>query len=217
MMEEIVLQAQHREVIGKQVKALRREGQLPAIIYGRKVTPIPISLNYREASRVLPGVSSSLLVVVEVDGKRHTTLVRERQRHPVSGSLLHVDFQEVSLTEKIRVTVSVQIRGEAPAVKNFDGILVAGQEAVEIECLPGDLPEFIAIDVSSLENIGNSLHVRDIVLPDTVKILTDVGEMLVVVTAPVVEEEEVVVEEVVAAEPEVIERGKKEEGEEVEE
>jgi large subunit ribosomal protein L25 len=143
--------------------------------------------------------------------------VRERQRHPVSGSLLHVDFQEVSLTEKIRVTVSVQIRGEAPAVKNFDGILVAGQEAVEIECLPGDLPEFIAIDVSSLENIGDSLHVRDIVLPDTVKILTDAGEMLVVVTAPVVEEEEVVVEEVVAAEPEVIERGKKEEGEEVEE
>ena len=101
-MEEVVLEAKRREVIGKQVKALRREGLLPAIIYGRHIEPIPVSLDAHSATRALHGVSSSQFVVVSVDGKPHTVLVRERQRHPVSEDLLHVDFLEVSMPEKLR-------------------------------------------------------------------------------------------------------------------
>jgi large subunit ribosomal protein L25 len=208
-MEKVVLKADARQVIGKQVKALRREGLLPAVIYGRGIEPMPISLGLHEASRVLPGVSSSQLIEVEVDGKPHTTLVRERQRHPITGALLHIDFQEVSMTETLRTVVSFHLHGEAPAVTRYGGILVSGLEELLVECLPGDLPEHIEVDISSLQEIGDAIHVRDIQAPAGVEILSDPEDMIVLITAPsAAEEEEVVAAE---AEPEVIEKGKKEE------
>jgi large subunit ribosomal protein L25 len=167
-------------------------------------------LDYREAIHILPTLTSSQLVVVDVDGNQHMSLVREKQRHPVSGALLHVDFQRVSMTERLRAKVMLELIGEAPAVKNYSGILVTVQEEVEVECLPRDLPEKITVSLAELVNIGDSIHVRDLVLPPKVDVLSDPGDMIVVVTAP--EAEEVVVEEAVGAEePEVIERGKKEE------
>lgn len=214
-MEEIVLNAKRRDVVGKQVKALRREGQLPAVLYGRHLAPVLITLDMRDTSRVLPTITSSHLVVVDVDGERHTTLVREKQRHPVTGGLLHVDFQILSMTEKLRTTVVIVLEGDAPATKNFNGILVTGQTELEVECLPNDLPERVRVDISGLTDIGNAIHVRDLVLPPAVDVLTDPDELVVLVTAPAAEEkEEVVVEaEAVEAEPEVIEKGKKEEEE----
>ena len=209
-MEQIVLKAKKRDVRGKQVKVYRREGQLPAIVYGRGIDPIPVVLDYREAIHILPTLTSSQLVVVEVDGNQHMSLVREKQRHPVSGALLHVDFQRVSMTERLRTNVMLELFGEAPAVKNYGGILVTVQEEVEVECLPSDLPEKIRVSLAELVNIGDSIHVRDLVLPPKVDVLSDPGDMIVVVTAP--EAEEVVVEEAIGAEePEVIERGRKEE------
>ena len=211
-MDEIVLDASPRTVIGKQVRALRRQGLLPAVIYGRGKQPMTISLDYHSAVRILPGVSSSQLLTVEVDGVKHTSLVRERQHHPVTGALLHVDFQEVSLTEKLRTAVNIEFVGEAPAVKNYNGVIVTGQEELEIVCLPQDLPDRIVIDLSVLKEIGDSVHVRDLSLPSQVEVLTDPGEMIVLVTAPVFEAEvEEAVEIVAPEEPEVIERGKKEE------
>lgn len=215
-MEEIVLQAKSREMIGKQVKILRREGMLPAVLYGHNLNAIPISLDFREASRILPTITSSHLVIIEVDGERHTTLVREKQRHPVQGTILHVDFQVLSLTEKLRTHVVFIQEGEAPAVKNYNGVIVTGLEQLEVESLPGDLPERIKVDISGLEEIGDAIYVRDIVLPPTVEVLTDPDELIVVVNAPAAEEvelEEVEAEEV-EEEPEVIERGRKEEEEE---
>jgi len=213
-MEEIVLNAKRREVVGKQVKALRREGRLPAILYGRHLSPILISLDMRNVSRVLPTITSSHLVVVDVDGEKHTTLVRERQRHPVTGSLLHVDFQVLSMTEKLRTTVVIVLEGDAPAAKNYNGVLVTGQTELEVECLPGDLPERIRVDISRLTEIGNAIHVRDLVLPAAVEVLTDPDELVVLITAPAAEEkEEVIAVAEGAPEPEIIEKGKKEEEE----
>ena len=212
-MEKIVVQAKPREVIGKQVKALRREGRLPAVLYGKSIQPIPVSLDYREAKRILPMISSSHLVVVDVDGKEHNALIREKQFHPVQGRLVHVDFMVVSLTEKLRANVSVHLEGEAPASRDFNGMVVTGLEDVEVEALPGDLPERIVVDISSLSEIGSAIHVRDLQMPGSVKILTDLDEILVIVTAPEAEE---VVEEVELEEPAVIEKGKKEEEEEEE-
>jgi len=217
-MEEVVLKAIKREVVGKQVKTLRRQGWLPAIIYGSGFDPVPISLDYLEANRILPGISSSRLIVVDVEGKKHTSLVRERQRHPVTGDMIHLDFQEVSMTEKLRTMVSLELIGEAPAIDNYGGILVTGQEHIEIECLPGDLPNLIEVDISGLEEIGDSLYVRDLSIPKNVDILTDKDELVVVITAPAAEPEEEEEEEEIEAygaeEPEVIERGKREEEEE---
>src|SRR3990172_4266023 len=121
-MEEVVLKAKHRSVIGKQVRALRRAGSLPAVLYGRKIEPIPVTLDMREANRVLPRVTSSQLVTIDLDGEQHHTLVREKQRHPVQGSLIHVDFNVVSMTEKLHANVSLHLFGESAAVKDFNAI-----------------------------------------------------------------------------------------------
>jgi large subunit ribosomal protein L25 len=208
-MQQIVLKAQPRAVIGKQVKALRRKGRLPGVIYGHGIEPIMITLDMREASHVLPTITSSQLLVVEINGTQHTTLVREKQRMPTTGSLLHVDFQEVSLTEKLHAKVIIELVGEAPAVKNFNGVLVAGLEELDVEALPRDLPERITVDVAVLTEIGQAIHVRDLAVSKAVAILDSEDEIVVVVTAPAIEEVEGAGEGA-AFEPEVIERGKKE-------
>lgn len=211
-MEEIVLKASRRSVIGKQVKALRRSGQLPAVLYGRHVDSIPISLDMKEASRALDKISSSALIVIEVDGQRHYALVRERQRNPILGSFRHIDFQAVSLTEKVRANVSIRLVGESPAVENYFGIVVTNMEQLEVESLPRALPEWIEVDVSSLVEIGDAIYVRDLVLAKGVEVLEDPDAIIVIITAPVAEEivTEEVVEAVTGVEPEVIERGKRE-------
>jgi len=211
-MDEIVLQANPRTILGKQVKVLRREGRLPAIIYGHHINPIPISLDYRETTHLLQGVSYSQLISVEVDGERYNTLLRDKQHHPVTSALLHLDFQAVSLTERLRTMVRIRLIGSAPAVEYFNGIVVSGQEELEVECLPGDLPSHFEVDLSVLEKIGDAIYVRDIVVPPNVELLSDKNELVVVITAQeALPEEEVVVVEEAGAEPEVIEKGKKEE------
>jgi large subunit ribosomal protein L25 len=210
-MEELVLSAKRRQVVGKQVRALRREGQLPAVLYGRSFQPISITLDARESNRIIPTITSSHLITISLEGEKHSALVREKQYNPILGTLVHVDFYVVSMTEKLRALVTLQVEGDAPAVKEFDGVLVTGVEEVEVECLPAYLPERILVDISGLLKIGDSIHVRDLQVVPEVEVLTDLDEMVVLVTAPEAEE----VEEVEAAvpEPEVIEKGRKEEEE----
>ena len=217
-MEEFEVSANVRKVIGKQVKALRREGRLPAVIYGHEVAPIAIDMDVREASRILAGMTSSQFIKIDVDGTTHTALIREKQRHPVRGNLLHVDFLAVSMTEKLRASVTIEIEGDAPAAREYNGIVVTGVEIVEVECLPKDLPERIIVNISTLAEIDDAIYVRDIELPEEVSVLTDIDEVVVLVTAPAMEEEEEEEElEEEELEPEVIEKGKKEEEGEEEE
>jgi large subunit ribosomal protein L25 len=210
-MEKVVLKAVRRDVIGKQVKVLRREGKLPAVVYGHHLEPLPILLDAKDAGKMLTGLAPSTLVTVEVDGKSYPTLVREKQRNKILGSLIHVDFLAVSMLEKLRAEVSVSIIGVSPAVKDFNGILVPGINTLQVECLPEDLPEKVVVDISGLSQIGDTIYVRDLTLSDRVKILEDADSVLVSVTAQAAEE---VVEEVAPVEPEVLEKGKKEEEEE---
>lgn len=214
-MEKVVIKAKKRSVTGKQVRALRRTGELPAIIYGYNMKPVNISLNAHDATQVLNRTTASSLVNVELDGKQYPTLVRERQRNPIKDTYVHVDFQVVSMTEKIRANVAVQLSGLSPAVKDFNAILVSGLSELEVEALPQDLPERIVVDISGILKIGDGIHVRDIVVADEVKVLSSPSEMLVQATAPKAEVVEEVVPEVAevveGAEPEVVEKGKKEE------
>lgn len=220
-MEKVVLKATKRKVIGKQVKAMRRAGQLPAVIYGRHNEPIIITLDAHTAALTLGKLTSSSLVTIDVDGKEYASLVREKQRDYIKNRILHVDFLAVSLDEKLRATVTIHFIGVSLAVKDFGAVMVHNLEELEVEALPGDLPERIDVDISVLSRIGDGIRVRDVVVPDGIRVLDNPDTMVAVATAPKVEEEEAVVAgtEVVAAtegEPELsVERGKKE-GEEEE-
>ena len=210
-MEKIVLKAEKRNVVGKQVRALRRAGKLPAVIYGHHVEPMAISLEAHESNLTLSRAASTALITIAVDNKEYPCLVREKQRNFIKGGLIHVDFQAVSLTEKISAMVGIELDGESPAAKNFGATLIQNLTEIEVEALPTDLPERYVVDVSKLAEVGDSLLVKDLEVSDKVEILTDLDEVIVVATAPRVSEE---AEAVAEEEPEVIERGKKEEEEE---
>ncbi len=217
-MDKVVLKASKREVTGKQVNALRRAGQLPAVIYGRHVEPIAISLDAHTTSLAMAKLTSSSLVTIELDGKEYPALVRDRQRNYIKGNLTHVDFLAVDLTEKIRATVRLEFVGVSAAVKDYNGVLVKNLEKLEVECLPTDLPERINVDISALKQIGNGIRVRDMVISENIRILNDEDEMIAVATAAKEEAGEeaaataAAVPGAEAAAPELsVERGKKEE------
>ncbi len=195
-MERYTLQASHRTLTGKKVKQLRAQGKTPAILYGRSLkAPLPVTMDHKELSKVLRKASYSSLITVNVDGEEHNTLVRDFQMDILLGDLTHVDFLVVSLTETVRTEVRVLLEGKAPVVVNSGGLLVPGLEYVEVESLPQDLPENFVVDVSNLLEFGDAIFVRDLVIPDNVRMLSDPEELIVVASAPAAEE--VAVEEVV--------------------
>ena len=220
-MEKVVLKAEKRDVVGKQVKAMRREGKLPAVIYGRHTEPINVFLEAHSASLALGRITSSSLVTIDVDGTEYPALVREKQRDYIKNRLLHVDFLAVSLDEKLRASVSVHFVGVSPAVKDHGAVLVHNLEQLHVESLPGDLPERIDVDISVLVKIGDGVRVKDVVVSDKVRLLDDPETMVAVATMPKVEEEApvagaegAVAAAVTPAEPELsVERGKKDEEE----
>ncbi len=208
-MEKVLVEATRRTVTGKQVGALRRAGKLPGVMYGHNFEPVAIEMDFRSASRILKKASQSQIVTIVLDGKELATLVRERQMDYIRNEFLHVDFQVVSLTEKIRSKVSIELVGVSPAVKDLNGVVVHEMTEIEVEGLPQDLPEKYSVDISSLTNIGQSILVSALKVSDQIEILHDLNDVVVVITGGAVEEVEEVTEAV--AEPEVIERGKKEE------
>ena len=212
-MEKLVIAAEKRTVIGKKVGALRREGKLPGVIYGHKIEPTAIVMDLKEATRVLSMATSSSLLTIELDGKEQSVLIREGQRDHLKNRFLHVDFQVVSLTEKIRAEVNIEITGTAPAVKDVGGVVVEGLNSVHVEALPTDLPERVTVDISGLNEIGDSILVKDIKFSSNVEVLTPEDEMVVLITSPAAEVEEEAEELEEGLEPEVIEKGKKEEEE----
>lgn len=208
-MEKVTLLATRRTVSGKQVKALRRQGLIPAVMYGHNFDPIAISLEAHATTLALNGLSSSTIVTIELDGQQHAALVREKQPDYLKNILLHIDFQVVSLTEKITANVSITMHGTSPAVRDLNAVLVHNLTSVEVEALPSDLPEHLTVDISNLTSIGDAIYVRDLVVPAGVEVLTDPDEVIIVATGTAVEEEPAELD--ASAEPEVIERGKKEE------
>lgn len=215
-MEKIVLEASNREVVGKKVKVLRREGKIPAVMYGHEFNATPIVLDAHRTTKLLRNVSESTILVINLDGKEHSALVRDKQVDYIRGNILHLDFQVVSLTEKIRTNVHIELVGESPALEEFNAMIVNGISDVEVEALPQDLPEGISVDISVLDEIGKALYVKDLPAIDKVEILTDPEELIAIASA--VKEEAIEepvegegLEEGLPEEPEVIEHGKQEE------
>ena len=215
MAKQVKLAAERRTAVGRSaVRKLKAQGAVPAIIYGAKDKPEPLQVSRRDINALLSHASGeNILVELEIAGKNRLALVQEVQHSPVGGDILHVDFHAVSMDEKIEAEVPLEPVGVANGVKNFGGLLEQNIRALAIECLPKDLPDKLTVDVSAL-NIGDSIHVRDIALPEGVRTRVQPDLTVFSVMAPTVEEEPVaeVAAEGAAAGPEVI-REKKEEPE----
>jgi len=214
------IQAESRKVTGKQVKALRRAGLIPAVVYGAGLTPTAIELKAREAEKALLRATGATLFDLELGGDTHKVLVREVQRGSIRRDLRHVDFLKVAMDQLIRAEVPIELTGEAPAVKTLGGVLVTGVQAIEVEALPADLPDRVSISIETLEKIDDKITVADLALAGGVKVLTPAEDVVARVIYQAVEVVEEPAKEAVAvaAEPEVITRKKEEEeeGEEAE-
>lgn len=205
--ERVGLTAEKRTVIGKQVKQLRRQGWVPGVMYGHGFDPVPLRFEKKSLRHVLSKVGGSQLISINIEGNKQPemALVRDVQRDPIRGSLLHVDFYRVRMTERLTTEVPLMIVGESPVVEAREGILLQGISSIEVECLPGDLVDAIEVDLTDLVAIDQALYVRDLAVPAGIDVLTDLDEMVVRVVpleAEEVEEEEEVIPE--AEEVEVI-------------
>ena len=228
MADTAVLQADPRTEVGKQAaKHLRQAGRLPAVVYGEKGPPMTCSVNLKALETILHTHGRNAIVSLELGNGGNgsdTTLIKEVQHHPVWGDILHVDFHRISLTEKIVVEVSVEAVGIPVGVRNDGGILEHMLYRIEVECLPTEIPDRIQVDVSEL-NIGDTIHVEDFAAEGDARIVTEGDRSAFVVVPPSVkqeeeeeegEEEAIDVAEEEMQEPEVIERGKREEAEDEE-
>ena len=214
------LNASSRANVGKgAARTLRRDGKIPAVIYGHARDPQPLAVDQRELERLLSHIAAeSTVIELSFDGAMARTLIREIQRHPFKRQILHVDFQELVAGEKVTVNVPILLVGVPDGVRNEGGILDQTMRELAIHVDPADIPNHIDVDVTSL-TIGRSVHVSDLTLPEGVEVLDDEDATICVVSAPRAVVEEVPVEAVVegAEEPEVIGRGKEEPAEAEEE
>jgi large subunit ribosomal protein L25 len=214
----VILKSARREGVGKGVaRRLRSAGTVPAVYYGRGEQPISLSVHVRELEGILHAAAGSNVIVdLQVEGgevAERKAILREIQRHPVRGNILHVDLQHISLTEKITVEVEVHLTGMPVGVKDEGGILEHLLREVELECLPTDIPSHITVDVSHL-NINESIHVSDLKV-ENAEVLTESDRTVATVVPPTVLEEPKPAEEGAAvAEPELVSKGKDAEEEE---
>jgi large subunit ribosomal protein L25 len=215
-MEQMELKSISRETSGKgMARKLRAQGHLPAILYGPKQETISISVNERDFQRVLSTQGETVIVDLTIGGevtKECRAIVKEIQRHPATGKILHLDFQYIRRGERIRLEIPVVLTGDPVGVKEMGGVLERGSRTLNIRCLPRHIIENIEIDVSHLK-IQDAVHVKDIEsrYPDF-EFLDDLETTLAIVVPPRVEVE-VTPDEEEAEEPEVIAKGKEEEGE----
>jgi large subunit ribosomal protein L25 len=217
-MPEIVVTAQSRTESGKNAnRRLREKGLIPGVVYAASKQAQPVSVSPKDIGAILKSKSGeNTLFELDLGGTRRKVILKEFQREPLRGKLLHADFYEVALDKKIEVKVHIEVVGVPVGVKTQGGILDFVTRELEIECLPGDIPERVSVDVSALE-LGKHMRVSDLTVSGKVTVLTEPDVVVVHVVAPRAEEVVAPVEVVAAAEggtePEVIKKGKPAEGE----
>lgn len=215
-MEQTELKSIFRETSGKgNARKLRAQGHLPAVLYGPKQETLSLSVDEQDFQRVLSRQGETVIVDLTIGGeapKECKAIVKEIQRHPATGKILHLDFQYIRRGERIRLEIPVVLTGDPVGVKEMGGVLEHGSRTLNIRCLPRHIVENIEIDVSQLK-IQDAIHVKDIEsrYPDF-EFLDDLETTLAIVVPPRVEVE-VAPDEEEAEEPEVIAKGKEEEAE----
>jgi large subunit ribosomal protein L25 len=211
--ERVGITTSPRVLTGKKVKALRAQGLVPLVVYGRKTTPINLQGTGFDLQRAIARAGGQL-IELNVEGQKGSRMVlaREIQRDVLTGNLIHVDFYEVDMAEKVRVEVQLNFVGEPVLVSTNQATLLQTLSSVEVECLPSDILQSIDVDLTKLVEMDDSLLVGDLAVPDTVEVLQPADEMVVKLN-PIVEEEEEEEEEafIEVGEVEVIGRGVTEE------
>jgi large subunit ribosomal protein L25 len=213
-MKEIELHVEKREETGKnEARRSRAKGKIPAVVYGSRKPTVPISVDRRALSDAFRGGAREnaifLLKLAGTDQSRHV-MIKELQQDPVSRKALHIDFVRIEMTTRIRVKVSVEVVGVAVGVKTEGGILDFVTREIEIECLPGNIPAHIPVDVTNLA-IGDALRISELVAPEGVTVVDDPEKVILHVTHPTAEKEpEAAAAEGAAeiTEPEVLKKGK---------
>lgn len=183
-MDALTLEANKRQVFGRKVKTLRQSRVIPANIYGKKIKSLAVQLPQRDLETVYNKVGETNIVNLKVEGEATSrpVLIQNLQKDQVTDRILHVDFHQVQMTERVTVAVPLKVVGEAPAVKEKGGVLITLFDEIKVEALPGDLPDIFEVDISGLQEIGSSLFIRDLkVDPTKVTIIAKPDEMVVTV------------------------------------
>ena len=200
-MKEIVLAAETRAGVGKgPARQSRRDGRIPAVIYGPETEPKAIAINQKAFKTAIRSASvGSALLDLDIDGKMSKVIMREVQRDPITSEVIHIDFHAVSMTKPINVAVPIHVVGSAIGVKRDGGILQINMRELEVLCLPNQIPERIDVDVTELA-IGDSIHVENLTLPEDIHVVPDPSQTVLVIGAPtVVKVDEPTEEEAAAA------------------
>jgi len=186
----IELRAEPRSVLGKHVRRLRRQGLVPANIYGHGASR-PIQAPLRDLDHLLAHGGRTGVVAIHVDGQSETALLKEIQRDPRSGQILHIEFQAVSMEESVTSMVPLRFVGESEAVTKLDGVMTHPRTEVRVTARARDLPEALEVDISTLVDLHSAIHVSDLQTSSAYTILDSPDEVLAIVLAPKVEVEEV--------------------------
>ncbi len=191
------LSANTREILGKKVKVLRRQGITPVHLFGRNVEPVPLQCDTTELRHVLAQAGKTGIVSLKLDKVKtpRNVMVREVQREPRTGELLHVDFYQVRMEEKIRVEVPIVPVGEAPALKSKENFLAQELNSLTIECLPDQIPGRVELDLGSLNEVEQAIRVKDIRLDDGITVFNNPEQLVAKISVRFVEK---VIEEVKA-------------------
>ena len=182
------LAVETREKFGKAVKALGREGFIPAELYGHGIANLHLSVKRRDFEKVFRDAGESTVIHLVVGSEKRPALVHDIQKNYLTDEIIHIDFYQVRMDEKIKTHVPLEFIGESPAVKERGGILNKTFSEIEIEALPGDLPHHLEVDLSRLRDLNESIYVKDLEIPRNVKVLVEPETVLVTVAPPVEEE-----------------------------
>jgi len=178
------IKAEPRELVGKKVNSLRRSGMIPAVLYGHGKKAANLSVDAKDFLTIFKKAGETSLVELILGGKKLNVLIHDLARDPLTEKVIHIDFFEVRMDEKIKTKIPLVFVGESLAIKSDGGVLVRALQEVEIEALPKDLPKEITVDISSLNTFEDKLLVKDIVVGGSVKILADIDEVVALVAPP---------------------------------
>ena len=207
-MKQVALEAELRDV-SKNLNALRSAGKVPAVFYGKKEEPIAISVDAKAFMSIVEKEGANVIVELKLKDSSKPAIIKELQRHVLTQAPNHIDFQSISLTEKIEISIPIHVEGVADGVKNAGGTLEHVLREIKVRCLPTDMPSKISVDVTALK-VGDDITVEQLPKLDGVEYIHDAKSVVVTVIAQAAEEEKPA-EAAEAQAPEVIGKGKKEE------
>ncbi|MDQ3856114.1 MAG: 50S ribosomal protein L25 [Chloroflexota bacterium] len=194
------LEVSRREAVGKKVRRLRKQGYIPAVLYGYGVEPTKLQVRVKEFEAAYKAAGRTALVDLSIENTRPVKVfVQEVQRHPISQAAQHIDFHAVNLRQELSTDVPVVLVGEAPAVRNNLGVLLHGVQTVTVHALPADLPQQLEASVEGLEEVDQAIHVSDLPSDGKFQILTDPTELIAKIAAQQLEPEVEEIAEVEAA------------------